>query len=91
MEKTSYLCPRTLRRWQLGFTCCKFGCLSGGGGATSWKIITSVCCYSELPYESTTFEKETKSERISCKRLCVKHGRDLSGFCRLVVEPVRHG
>ena len=42
MEKTSYLCPRTLRRWQLGFTCCKFGCLSGGGGATSWKSNRSV-------------------------------------------------
>ena len=24
---------------------------------------------------------------MSCKRPCVRHGRDLSGFCRLVVEP----
>ena len=32
--------------------------------------ITSVCCYSELSYESTTFNKY-KNRRISRKRLCV--------------------
>ena len=48
-EIIAYLCIRTSWRRQLGFTsCCNVGCLSGGGGATSWKIITSVCCYSEL-------------------------------------------
>ena len=41
--------------------------------------ITSVCCYSEKLQESSTFDKD-KTERISCKRLCEMHGRDLSGF-----------
>ena len=31
--------------------------------------------------------KRNKIRRISRKRLCDMHGRDLSGFCRLVVEP----
>ena len=42
------------------------------------KNITSVCCYSEH-FESTTFKKD-KNRRISRKRLCDMHGRDLSGF-----------
>ena len=28
-------------------------------------------------------QKSSKTERISCRRLCVKHGRDLSGFAGL--------
>ena len=62
-EIIAYLCIRTPRRLQLWFiSCCNVGCLSGGGGETSWKIITSGCCYSELLQEPRKFKKPNPNE-----------------------------
>ena len=52
--------------------------LSAGWRCDIAEILTSVCCYSELLWNVGSFKYQT--EWISRKRLCVKHGRDLSGL-----------
>ena len=53
--------------------------LRGGRRCDIVEIITSVCFVRNCPMNLPR-SKRAKTERISCRRLCFKHGRDLSGF-----------